>query len=211
MNTLHYVYDPLCGWCYAAEPMVELARRRLGGTIRFELHAGGLFSGGTLPEAKRQYIRGADKRIAELTGQPFGKRYLDGLLSDPATHYDSSVPAAAILAAQELKSDNGLLMLRAVQHAHYQEGRRVVEPAVLTDIAESMGLKRESFGAALAAKLGEPTQHHISATRQLMQQVNVTGFPSFFLQRNGSRINIDHQRHYQSPEGFVAAVLQAEQ
>lgn len=22
-SILHYVYDPLCGWCYAATPMVE--------------------------------------------------------------------------------------------------------------------------------------------------------------------------------------------
>ena len=22
-SILHYVYDPLCGWCYAAEPLVK--------------------------------------------------------------------------------------------------------------------------------------------------------------------------------------------
>ncbi len=24
---LHYVYDPLCGWCYAAEPLVRAAAK----------------------------------------------------------------------------------------------------------------------------------------------------------------------------------------
>ena len=23
---LHYIYDPLCGWCYGAAPLVEAAR-----------------------------------------------------------------------------------------------------------------------------------------------------------------------------------------
>ena len=26
MTTLHYIYDPLCGWCYGAAPLVEAAR-----------------------------------------------------------------------------------------------------------------------------------------------------------------------------------------
>lgn len=26
MATLHYIFDPLCGWCYGAAPLVEAAR-----------------------------------------------------------------------------------------------------------------------------------------------------------------------------------------
>ncbi|MEG1327174.1 MAG: DsbA family protein, partial [Janthinobacterium sp.] len=26
MPTLHYIFDPLCGWCYGAAPLVEAAR-----------------------------------------------------------------------------------------------------------------------------------------------------------------------------------------
>ena len=25
-STLHYIYDPMCGWCYGAEPLIEAAR-----------------------------------------------------------------------------------------------------------------------------------------------------------------------------------------
>ncbi len=209
MNTLHYIHDPLCGWCYAAEPMVELARQKLGGEIRIELHAGGLFSGGKLPESTRTYIRGADLRIAGLTGQQFGTGYLDELLSDPETNYDSSVPTAGIPAALDIEPDSGPRMLRAVQHAHYRAGLRITEPPVLVEVAESIGLKQGSFGAALASKLGEPTRRHITATQQLMRQVGADGFPTFFLQRDESMIRIDHQRHYQAPEKFLKALLQA--
>ncbi|WP_375381790.1 hypothetical protein [uncultured Sphingomonas sp.] len=36
---LHYVYDPLCGWCYAAEPLVRAA---VTARIPVVLHGGGL-------------------------------------------------------------------------------------------------------------------------------------------------------------------------
>ena len=41
MAVLHYLYDPLCGWCYGAEPLVDAARSVQGLEVR--LHAGGLW------------------------------------------------------------------------------------------------------------------------------------------------------------------------
>ena len=37
---LHYVRDPLCGWCYAGEPLVEAA---IDADIAVVLHGGGLW------------------------------------------------------------------------------------------------------------------------------------------------------------------------
>ncbi|MFS8609698.1 MAG: DsbA family protein, partial [Gammaproteobacteria bacterium] len=36
---LHYIYDPLCGWCYGAEPLAAAARDVEG--LDFRMHAGG--------------------------------------------------------------------------------------------------------------------------------------------------------------------------
>ena len=35
---LHYIYDPLCGWCYAVAPLVKAART----VIPITLHGGGM-------------------------------------------------------------------------------------------------------------------------------------------------------------------------
>ena len=35
--TLHYIYDPFCGWCYAAAPLVKAARE----ILPVRLHGGG--------------------------------------------------------------------------------------------------------------------------------------------------------------------------
>ena len=42
-TTLHYIYDPMCGWCYAAAPLIQAARQIDG--LNIELHAGGLWVG----------------------------------------------------------------------------------------------------------------------------------------------------------------------
>ena len=40
---LHYIFDPLCGWCYAAAPLVKAARSVPGVTLQW--HGGGMLTG----------------------------------------------------------------------------------------------------------------------------------------------------------------------
>lgn len=203
-KTVHYIYDPLCGWCYAAERLVEtLAHAGLD----IQLHAGGLFNRTQLPAATREHIRHSDARIAQLSGQEFGDAYLNGLLMDDATVYDSAPTIAAILAAQTLQANSGLAMLKAIQHAHYRDGRRVVEPQTLADLAESIALPRAAFAQTYQECAGKPLQQHITATRQLMSRVGAQGFPSFVLQQGQQLQAIRHEAHYAQPDDFAAQIL----
>jgi len=91
--TLHYIYDPLCGWCYGAEPLVWSAAK--AADVELELHGGALWPEPThLPESTRLYIRQADQRIAQMSGQRFGPDYHNGLLviADPVKHTNQVVP-----------------------------------------------------------------------------------------------------------------------
>ncbi|MGL4207650.1 MAG: DsbA family protein, partial [Aeromonadaceae bacterium] len=70
---LHYIYDPLCGWCYGAAPLLQAANQLAD--LEIELHAGGLWLGSrrqTMGTALRDYVRPHDERIQALTGQHFG-------------------------------------------------------------------------------------------------------------------------------------------
>jgi putative protein-disulfide isomerase len=192
---LHYIYDPQCGWCYGAEPLAWAAAGVDG--LELKLHAGALWPQPTrLPEATRLYIRQADQRIAQMSGQRFGEAYHDGLLLDPTMVLDSRPTIAAVLAAQELDRDKGLAMLKAIQHAHYEHGRRVVEHDVLCDIAVEIGLDRDAFAAALRRV---PVDEHIAASRRLMEQVGAHGFPTFVLQIGGDWYPVPHNRFASSP------------
>lgn len=110
-----------------------------------------------------------DARIAELTGQNFGDAYFNGLLRDTTAVFDSEPTIAAMLAAEQI-AGRGLDMIGQLQIAHYVEGRRFTDRAVLLAMAETIGLDPAAFANALDRHLGEAVQTHIGETRQLMAQ-----------------------------------------
>lgn len=198
--TLHYVYDPLCGWCYGAAPLVKIAREFM--SVR--PHGGGMMSGANRQAVTtdlRDYVMRHDRRIAALTGQAFGEAYFDGLLRDSKAVFDSAPPIAAILAAESM-TGRGLDMIAHLQHAHYVEGRRIAESAVLIDEAQAIGLDAGAFAATLNENLGEPVQRHIRETRLFMAQLGTTGFPTFVLESGASRQLIDPTPYLEQPEAW---------
>ena len=141
---LHYIYDPLCGWCYGAEPLVWAASKVDGVALR--MHAGGLWPQPTrLPEAMRRYIQQADARVGQMSGQPYGEPYLNGLLFDADLVLESRPVIAAVLAAQALDPAKALPMLRGIQHAHYERGQHVVRDETLREVAAEIGLDVAAF------------------------------------------------------------------
>jgi putative protein-disulfide isomerase len=179
--TLHYLFDPLCGWCYGAAPLLEAAHALP--EVQIELHAGGMLIGSNrraISPQWRAYVLHHDRRIAELSGQSFGDGYFNGLLNDRGAVLDSEPPISAILAAQTI-AGQGLAMLQRLQHAHYVEGRRITDLPVLEVLAGELGLSLPQFSNAYQVVLGRQTQSHIAASRALMAQAGVQGFPSVLL------------------------------
>jgi putative protein-disulfide isomerase len=207
MPTLHYLYDPLCGWCYAAAPLLDAILERHP-ALPLTLHAGGLFQHQAITRELGQHIREHDAHISQLSGQPFGKNYLHELLNDPATVFDSPRVIPAILAMESLDHRAGLPMLKAIQSAHYVEGLKVVNQDVLAQLAQRLHQPPQTFLAAYAAALGARTQAHIAATRRLMAQVGAQGFPGFVIEKDGQMQLADHMAYYGQPQEFVAAVEQ---
>ncbi len=203
-HTLHYIFDPLCGWCYGAEPLAVAAAEVPG--LALQLHGGGLWPEPTvLPEETRQYIEQADGRLAEISGQPLGEKYRSDLLFDPKLVLDSTPVTKAVLAAESL-AQAGLAMLGAIQHAHYVDGRHVVRRDVLIELATSLGLDPSSFAEAFDAADADA---HIAETRALMSRVGARGFPTFVLEIDGRLHGIDHNRFHRNAAGFAAAIAAA--
>jgi putative protein-disulfide isomerase len=196
---LHYIYDPLCGWCYGAEPLVWAASKVDGLALR--MHAGGLWPQPTrLPNETRRYIAQADARVGQISGQPYGEPYLNGLLFDPELVLESRPVVAAVLAAQSLDAAKGLPMLRGIQHAHYERGQHVVRDATLRDVAAEVGLDVPAFEQALQTV---PVDEHIAASRELMNNVGAQGFPTFVLQIGDDWFAVPHSRFASTPARFA--------
>ncbi|MGM9491550.1 DsbA family protein [Ideonella sp. YS5] len=198
---LHYLYDPLCGWCYGAAPLVQAARR----VMPVQAHAGGMMAGSRRQRVSpqlRDYVMPHDRRIGQLTGQPFGAGYTDGLLRDTSAVFDSEPPIAAVLAAERI-AGRGLDMLSRLQAAHYVEGRRIADKGVLVEQAAAIGLDPEAFAATFAETEGQTVQGHIAQSRSLMQRVGASGFPSFVLEQGGRFTPVDAGSFFGRPEEFA--------
>jgi len=169
--------------------------------LELKLHAGGLWPEPTqLPDDMRRYIREADSRAAGISGQPYGKVYLDELLQDPELILDSRPTTAAILAAESIDPAAGPAMLRAIQHGHWEHGQHVVRPEVLKQLATGVGLNAAAFDKALTTV---DADSHINRTRQLMGQIGARGFPAFLLERDGQGYAVPHQQFMSDPKGFA--------
>lgn len=182
---LHYLFDPLCGWCYGAAPLVQAARQ----VARVVPHGIGLMSGArrqAVTPRLRAFVMPHDARIAQLSGQPFGRAYADGLLRDADAVFDSAPPTAAILAAEAL-AGRGLEMLARLQVAHC----RIAEAAVLIEEAAALGLDASAFEAELSGHSGSVQEAHVSGSRALTAQTGARGVPGLVLDAAGSRELID--------------------
>ncbi len=203
-TTLHYIHDPLCGWCYAVVPLVRAARQ----ILPVVGHGGGLLTGARRQQISPEwhdYVLPKDAQIAALTGQVFGHAYQEGLLHDHTAWLDSEPPITATLAAEQ-SAGRGLDFLDAVQTAHYQDGRRVADMAVLEEIARELGLDLPAFQRAYKGCRGETTHAHFVQSRALLARVGGEGFPTFVLERDGNLTVLDYDRFFRDPVGWQRAL-----
>lgn len=201
---LHYIYDPLCGWCYGAKPLVHAAQA----VLPVIAHGGGMMTGAnrqTVSPHLRNYVMPHDRRIAEYTGQPFGEAYFEGLLRDETAVFDSTPPIAAVLAAEQI-AGHGLALLGRLQSAHYVEGRRIADDAVLIELASDIGLEPEGFQTAFK---NAETDRHIKASRELLANIGGHGFPTFALEQDGQFTLIDIGPWLGKPQAFTAWLSQS--
>ncbi|MGR6758226.1 DsbA family protein [Aeromonas veronii] len=205
-TTLHYVYDPLCGWCYGAAPLLQAAATIAG--LKIELHAGGLWLGSRrqpMGEALRDYVRPHDQRIEALTGQHFGERYFNELLLREGCLLDSEPPIRAVLAVTTLGGD-GLVMLHRIQQSHYRDGIWIGEPAFLATLAAEQGISAEAFQQAY---LQAPLLQHLADSQGWMKRLGGQGYPTLGIERGGKLERIEVNQYLGEPELLIPRLLRA--
>lgn len=203
---LHYIFDPLCGWCYAAAPLLTALKDRFGDELELVFHPGLLFPAPHLIEpAYREHIINADARIADLAGVQFGSAYIKRLRTTPVLRYHSELSAAAVLAINALEPKLGLRMLELIQQSHYQFGEDVSDMTTLNALAYSLGVEAKALAQVL-----DNIQHSLPAmaveARNLMQAVRGNGFPTLIFERDGEYQKLDHNSAYGKPDLLANSV-----
>ena len=181
VDSLHYVGDPMCSWCWGFAPEIEV----LSGELPVNVVVGGLRPGPNaheLDERMAGYLREHWIEIGERTGQPFDLGFLerrDGWI------YDTEPAAIAVVEVRTRKAASTLDYFTAIQRAFYAEGRDVTEFGVLADLAEENGVDRRAFLEAVQSDRAKTTAwEDFSKARNW----GIGGFPALVGELNDGRL-----------------------
>jgi putative protein-disulfide isomerase len=177
MNIL-YVADAMCSWCYGfGKPLDDLLNDPgPAAPLQMALVMGGLRPFTTEPMARERAdeLAGHWHHVAEASGQPFTPP-AESALHLPGFVYDTEPAARATVTVRTHWPKLVWRYFKAVQHAFYAEGRNVVQPDVLADLAEGLGIPRAEFAHAFAS---QAMRDATMADFQQVQEWGIRGFPA---------------------------------
>lgn len=204
MRALTYLYDPLCGWCYAATS--RIARLRAAG-VTVSLLPTDLFSdpGRVMTAEFADYAWKNDRRIAAMTGQIFTEAYRRQVLQAPGTAFDSTNAVLALTAVAMDAPDHEADALKAVQEARYVAGCDITDVATLGSILTEAGYPHAAaaFEGRTAALLSANAAR-VAAGQAMMREVGGSGVPTLVLVDGGSRRLLDGQLLYGPAKALLA-------
>lgn len=204
---IFYLFDPLCGWCYGAAPLLE---KLSTDGIHVEAIPTGLFSGAgarPLDSSFAAYAWANDKRIATLTGQAFSTAYRENLLQKPGVMFDSQASTTAVVATGMEDVKLRFTALRILQTARYVDGLDTADITVVTSLLDKAGLSR------VASRLREPDEELNASVRNivafgqtLFQQMNANGVPALVIEQDGRRRLLDSSTLFKNSNNLLALV-----
>ncbi|SHE64321.1 putative protein-disulfide isomerase [Marinomonas polaris DSM 16579] len=196
MVKVHYFFDPMCGWCYGATALVEI----LAEVPEFEItyHPGGMIPKRAIDPSFRQHILQADSQIATMTKAHFGDAYKARVAGAGDFIVDSYSTTRAFLVGQDMGIE-AHKMLAAIQKAHYQDGKHLDELNVLADLAVSMGLDKTTWNEKMAGSEAN-MMNQVEESHQLMGQMQVSGYPTFIIEKDNRLMRLPHSNYYGKAE-----------
>lgn len=207
---LHYLFDPLCGWCYGASATIATLANHPA--VDVQPQATGLFSGaGARPMksfAAQAWLN--DQRIATLSGQTFSEAYRCDVLGSNDASLDSTIATLAVTAVADSNPDRVIEALAAIQAARYVDGKDVTSAAVVAEVLTDLGLT-EAAARALApdAALAELVRTRGAVARDLMSSHNLQGVPALIAEVDGTQFGLDASKLHAGPEAILAALGRA--
>lgn len=186
-SKLLYITDAYCCWCYGFRKTMAEVSEVFGEQVDIQVVHGGmipsdlalrtLFS--SFPDPVELHMR-----ISRLSGQPFGKAYLDRLraLSRSNRVVNSLVPARALHALKSVTSASELQIFSELQKAYYRDDLDLMDVATHRHVASIVKADEEAFDRAFMAKSSE---WGVKSDLAFISRLGVGSFPTLLIQ-NGS-------------------------
>ena len=192
-DTIYYVYDPLCSWCYGFSPVMKKLKNSYDNEFNFEVISGGMQSGDRKQPVSviRDYLKGAYKNVTERTGVEFGDKFMK-VLDDGTRILDSIPPSIALSIIKELKPEETLNFAAIIQEAIYYDGMDWNLVEAYFPYLEKYNIDPDEF----MKKFEDPIYKEKTLEDfKLASNFGVTGFPTVILKKD--------DKYYLIAQGFV--------
>lgn len=210
-TTVTYLFDPLCGWCYAAAPALQYLQGVDG--VDVALAPTGLFAGAGARPMDAQFAAYAwanDQRIQQLTGQPFTQAYRDHILGAANGRFDSGPATLALTAVAQTAPGRELDALHALQRARYVDGHDTADAPVLADVLNTLGLVDAAAMVLVPdAGLRRAVAARVASAQTTMQAVGARGVPQLVVAGQGGALRLLSGDALLGPREKLVALVQA--
>jgi len=202
---LHFLFDPLCGWCYGATPAMSELLDVPGVTVA--LLPTGLFSGErarSMDDAFATFAWSNDRRIERLTGQRFTEQYRHRVLGNRQQRFDSGPATGALTAVSLTDPGRELEALKALQHARYVDGSDVTSLATLAGLLHGLGLEEAApLVANRDAAVFAANRARMDRAESLMQEFGARGVPTLIAESGAKRWMVNPSAAYSNPRALM--------
>lgn len=188
---LFYIMDPMCSWCWAFSPSIDLLRKTYP-QLPITYLLGGLAqdSDTPMPVEQQAYIRSIWETIEQKTGANFNYNFW----SECSPRRSTWPACRAVIAAEQLRQGSAENMAKAIQHAYYLNAQNPSDIETLTALASQQAFDEQTFSEALNS---DETHRLLAQHRAISQQMEANGFPAL-------RLTYDNKL-YRVTDGYMDA------
>ena len=187
-NSLVYVGDPMCSWCYGfGVPLQKLLQQLPGVPLAVVLGGLRAYNKEVMPDALKSTLRHHWSEVTKRSGKPFGT----GQFDQEGYIYDTEPACRAVVTIRTHAAEHTPAMYHAVQHAFYAEGRDITQTSVLADVwqelvdSEQVGDVVFSRNAFMEAFESDTIKTQTRNDFAMVQQWGIRGFPALIAVVNG--------------------------
>lgn len=171
---LYYVHDPMCSWCWAYRPTLELLRQQLPAGVHWQNLLGGLAadSDEPMPGPTRLMVQAHWRRIQSELGTEFNFDFWSQCQPRRSTY----IACRAVLAAAEQGREEAMIL--SIQKAYYLRAMNPSNADVLVKLAGELAMDSGQFASALHS---EETEIELQNQVRQSRAWPIAGFPSLVL------------------------------
>jgi putative protein-disulfide isomerase len=171
-DTLIYIGDPMCSWCYGFAPEISKVKESLDEGIEFKLVMGGLRPYNTETMADLgNFLSHHWKDVEKRSKQQFNY----SILQQSSFVYDTEPPSRAVWVMRQMNPKVEFQFFKDVQVLFYVQNKNTAEAITYKSTVESYGIDYSEFEALFNS---DSAKNGIKQDFALSQKLGIRGFPS---------------------------------